>query len=83
MKRPWWDILRANFTNHVMPSGPLFGGIYFYVQTLQTMSNITVFGMPVRGKKITKFYPFFPLIGPKSEFSSPMDTSSQIRLKLA
>jgi len=36
--------------------GPFLGGIYFYAQTLQTMSqgccisNIRVFGMPVHEK---------------------------------
>jgi len=55
--------------------GPFLGRIYFYAQTLQTMSqeccmsNIIVFGLPVHEKKI--FYnlpnltPFFHLIGPQ------------------
>jgi len=55
--------------------GPFLGGIYFYAQTLQTMSqgcciaNIRVFGMPVHEKegfiKLTKYYLFLPLTGPQ------------------
>jgi len=54
--------------------GPFLGGFYFYVQTLQTMSqgsclsNIRVFGMSVHEKKIFKyspnFTPFCPLLSP-------------------
>jgi len=51
--------------------GPFLGGFYFYVQILQTMSqgccmsNIRLFGQPVREKKIHFFGPFLPLMGPQ------------------
>jgi len=73
--------------------GPFLGRIYFYEQTLQTisqrccMSNIRVFGLPVHEKKIflkfTKFYPIKcqPLNFHKLESPFPKNTSYQIWLK--
>jgi len=77
--------------------GPYLGGFYFYVQTLQTMSqgccmsNIRVFGVPVHEKKISpNFTPFCPLWGPNRcqplyfcKFQSlfPKDASYQMWLK--
>jgi len=76
--------------------GPFLGGFYFYVQTLQTMSqgccmsNIRVFVPPVHEKKIFKIHPFYPFLHPnrcqpldfcKLESPFAKDASYQIWLK--
>jgi len=52
--------------------GPFLGGFYFYVHTLQTMSqgcymsNTRVFKLPVHEEKIFLiFYTFLSLMGPQ------------------